>query len=288
MHILSTNFGNAIRTIRENKGLSQKQVSQLLYSPINISKIENGVQQIKIDFLPELLAALDTSFDEFLAISRKNQLSTYDYVLTEIRNKSAELNQTQWLHLLQLVEAEVANSKVNFEHRTSLLLSQMRCFYHLNFTNDTHAIQMAGTKLWEHYQYAINAPMLSDFARLPLIIATAPEEYLSFMLTHLLAQKSMPPAIKISCILNYGKRALVKENFDLLLLSLQYLEQFDIHHSSSANICEYSIMKGLHQIQLSQTQQKGKSLIKQALLLAKNNNHLRLYHNWQTYCDQVL
>lgn len=65
--------GQAIRTMRQNKKLTVKQLSALVGKcPEHISRIENGTRKISIDMLVDLMNALDADANSILAVSMDN------------------------------------------------------------------------------------------------------------------------------------------------------------------------------------------------------------------------
>ncbi|WP_270316707.1 helix-turn-helix domain-containing protein [Lactococcus petauri] len=59
------NFGNSYKTIRKNKGLTQKEVCQDEFTIATLSKFENGKSMPSYALISHLLHQVNMSFDEF-------------------------------------------------------------------------------------------------------------------------------------------------------------------------------------------------------------------------------
>ena len=76
------NYGETIKKIRINKGLSQKYISKNILTQGNYSKIENNIHEdIKLYIFQEILNRLDISYDEFLFIHNGFKLNNREYII---------------------------------------------------------------------------------------------------------------------------------------------------------------------------------------------------------------
>jgi transcriptional regulator with XRE-family HTH domain len=82
MKIMESQFGEKIRTLRENQGLFLRQVAPLLdMDTAQLSKIEKGLRQMKREQIPVIAQILKTDKDELLTLWLADQV--YEVVQDE-------------------------------------------------------------------------------------------------------------------------------------------------------------------------------------------------------------
>lgn len=70
MNIKYEKLGNRIRLYRNEKGLTQEQLSEMVFlNVVHISNIENGKKHPSLEALVNIAAALDVTADQLLADS---------------------------------------------------------------------------------------------------------------------------------------------------------------------------------------------------------------------------
>ena len=75
------NIGDNIRRIRQKKGLSQKQLGELLHmSPIMISQYENGKRNPKLETIQKIAKALETTPGYLMNISEPQEKNNFNYL----------------------------------------------------------------------------------------------------------------------------------------------------------------------------------------------------------------
>ena len=116
---MSTNFGPALKKMREERGFTLKQVAGTAISPNNLSKFEKGEAMIKTDTFFKIFENLNivSNEDIILVVSMQNEETTK---LVEHRNdrtlESDDAKDTvkddenpyvrNFLHLLTLISTE--------------------------------------------------------------------------------------------------------------------------------------------------------------------------------------
>ncbi len=79
---MESQFGEKIRTLRENQGLFLRQVAPLLdMDTAQLSKIEKGLRQMKREQIPVIAQILKTDKDELLTLWLADQV--YEVVQDE-------------------------------------------------------------------------------------------------------------------------------------------------------------------------------------------------------------
>ena len=92
--------GQAIRTMRQNKKLTVKQLSALVGKcPEHISRIENGTRKISIDMLVDLMNALDADANSILAVSMDN-LKSIDVELRRLPKEQQDYLSTVFMEMI--------------------------------------------------------------------------------------------------------------------------------------------------------------------------------------------
>lgn len=71
MEEITKAIGERIKSTREEKGLTQKQLGEVLgYSPMGISHFENGIREIKLSDLYKLASFFGKDVSHFLSSGR--------------------------------------------------------------------------------------------------------------------------------------------------------------------------------------------------------------------------
>ena len=83
MNSIKKRFGARIKEIRENKGLNQEQLAELVgMESRHISRIETGKSFTTLENIEKLAKALDVEMDKLFSFSHKNDR---DYLVNEIK-----------------------------------------------------------------------------------------------------------------------------------------------------------------------------------------------------------
>lgn len=153
---MSTNFGPALKKMREERGFTLKQVAGTAISPNNLSKFEKGEAMIKTDTFFKIFENLNivSNEDIILVVSMQNEETTK---LVEHRNdrtlESDDAKDTvkddenpyvrNFLHLLTLISTEKMLTEEDWEILEQLKEQLFSMDYWLPF--DFHVFQRLGT-----------------------------------------------------------------------------------------------------------------------------------------------
>lgn len=153
---MSTNFGPALKKMREERGFTLKQVAGTAISPNNLSKFEKGEAMIKADTFFKIFENLNivSNEDIILVVSMQNEETTK---LVEHRNdrtlESDDAKETvkddenpyvrNFLHLLTLISTEKMLTEEDWEILEQLKEQLFSMDYWLPF--DFHVFQRLGT-----------------------------------------------------------------------------------------------------------------------------------------------
>ena len=153
---MSTNFGPALKKMREERGFTLKQVAGTAISPNNLSKFEKGEAMIKADTFFKIFENLNivSNEDIILVVSMQNEETTK---LVEHRNdRTLESDDAKeivkddenpyvrnFLHLLTLISTEKMLTEEDWEILEQLKEQLFSMDYWLPF--DFHVFQRLGT-----------------------------------------------------------------------------------------------------------------------------------------------
>jgi transcriptional regulator with XRE-family HTH domain len=109
-------IGEKLKTIRNTKGISQKELSKLINSHINdISRYERGVQIPSIEVIKKIAQVFDVSTD-FLLFDNYQEISSKDIkdkILINYFKRVSKLPEKEKNLIIEIIDAILLKSDLN-------------------------------------------------------------------------------------------------------------------------------------------------------------------------------
>ncbi len=162
-------YGETLRHIRENKGLTMKELADGICSISFLSKFERGDSDITLGLFTRVLEKLMMSFDEFLFIHHKFQPSQLEQFFKSISNAYKRSDSDALRKLKEQETKKWKQSGVETYHYHVLMLQMYESIIdnkaidkELN-EEDIQKLSdyLFGVEVWGHYEFMLyNATML--------------------------------------------------------------------------------------------------------------------------------